>query len=426
MTYLRNSRRDFIKGVTATSLLSAASVPIIFTKVPERITTGSEQQGSAVAPVSRVKVTPALYDGPQSPLFETIPFEGNTTFPSLEPCLSAGMAGAAEHAPVGNGTAWGIPFQIPEKPICVKEDAFSLRIAPVMANWLVFLHTSDTIELKDKETGSYKVPFRGRGQLNEIVAEYIIEYVDGTRISVAMKERHQIGMYGQWWGENSIESVAHHKPFPVRAHHEQRAWGWGGSQTRVDARDRGEWINWIWAWENPYPLKEISGIVFEPKNITALVVSAISAGRVTSHPLRWLARKKAILRIPYGTRFHSDLDEDGLLAQLKLDMGQVISASPRLLYPQENWENSYNNRIPEVSADEVLIEYTAHPEARFHLEENQVIPVADFGEYSIGSRMRQVPPSVQKVRFRILEKGTLRPLAVKLHVHGESGEYLPR
>ena len=83
------------------------------------------------------------------------------------------------------------------------------------------------------------------------------------------------------------------------------------------------------------------------------------------------------MKLPLGTRFDYTLGQLGLLSQIRLDMGQVISAQPRLLYPDHEWSNTYNNKLPEVSKDQVVVEYTAHPDARFHLTGGNVIPVSE-------------------------------------------------
>ena len=423
MTYIKNSRRDFLKGITATSLLSAVTIPAIAIPSQEITTTntGSDESGELLTGEKNQR--PVLYDGPPSTLFDVIPFEGNVAFSSMGRTLTERMSDAVVRAPVGQGTAWGIPFHIPENPILIKEKPFSIKTEPVLAKWFVFLHTSDSIDLKNKNN-QYKKPFTGRGRLNEHVADYFIIYTDGTEERAIIKERHHIGMFEQWWGENSIQSVAHHKPKPVRPHHEQMTGSWGGSQTRGNASDRGDWINWIWAWENPYPLKQIAGFRFEPKNITNIVISAISFGRVSSNPLRWQPRQKAILTIPEDSKFDLTLSNDGLLSQLQLDLGQVISASPRLLYTNKGWTSSYNNKLPEVSDHEVIIEYTAHPSATFHLENGVMIPVSETRSIPGKTQIKPVKPAMQKVKVRVLEKGTSNPIAVKLHVHGDSGEYL--
>ena len=423
MTYIKNSRRDFLKGITATSVLSATAIPAIAMPIQENETVNTASDKSGEVFTGKKNQRPVLYDGPRSPLFEVIPFEGNAAFPTLGPTLSTWMSDAVVHAPAGQGTAWGIPFHIPENPILIKDKPFSIQITPFLANWVVFLHTSDGIMTRWKND-KFEKPFRGVGGLNEEVADYILIYTDGTEARSTIKERYQIGMFAQWWGENSIQSVAHHKPIPLRLHHEQMNEGWGGSQTRVNASDRGEWINWIWAWENPHPGKRIAGFRFEPKNITPIVISALSFGRISSNPLRWQARQKAILTLPDETEFDPVLSKDGLLSQLQIDMGQVISASPRPSYPEKEWKSSYNNKLPEVSSHEVIIEYAAHPEAMFHLENGTMIPLSEVGTPTGNNQIKPVKPAGQKVKVRILEKGTGNPVSVKLHVHGESGEYL--
>jgi hypothetical protein len=95
----------------------------------------------------------------------------------------------------------------------------------------------------------------------------------------------------------------------------------------------------------------------------------------TSMPLRWQPRCKALLTLPEGEPFQPDLDEHGLLRQIQLDMGQVISATPRLVYPDDGWAETYNNLMPVCSDRKVLVEYTAHPDACFHLAGGATISV---------------------------------------------------
>jgi hypothetical protein len=122
-------------------------------------------------------------------------------------------------------------------------------------------------------------------------------------------------------------------------------------------------VNWLWAWENPHPEKAIVAFRFEPA-YGLVILSAISAGDVSSTPLRWQPRRKACLRLPAGVTFLPDLDEDGLLQQIQLDLGQVISATLRPIYPQETWPETYNNGFPSVDRP-VLIEYSAHQKPVF-------------------------------------------------------------
>jgi len=85
---------------------------------------------------------------------------------------------------------------------------------------------------------------------------------------------------------------------------------------------------------------------------------------------------------------------------------------------------TYNNQIPERSESEVLIEYTAHEDACFHLVDGQVIPVAQVEDISSTNFLQSVPSATQRVTIRVIERGGGNIVSVKLHIHGKWGEYL--
>ena len=365
---------------------------------------------------------PNVQDGPVSTFFTPLPFHGNVTLVELaDSGISTEMEAAREHAPAGLCTGWGIPFEIRDL-VLLTEQAISIDLSSTTAPWLIFMHTSD---LRPNEAGSggFISPMRGEGQLGEHAADYVILYADGTEERVKIRRRFQLGTFQRRWGENCFEAVAHHKPHPVPASFEQPAGNWGWSQTRASAADGGPWVNWLWAWQNPYPDKAISGIRFEPVS-GMVIVSAVSAGQVSSQPLRWQTRHKAVISLAEGEPFLPDLDENGLLQQIQLDLGQVISARPRLIYPNERWTETYDNQLPEKSEQDVLVEYAAHADAYFHLADGRSIPVAQVENMQPDSPIQPVTAATQRVKLRISERGSSGPVPVKLHVHGLAGEYL--
>jgi len=381
----------------------------------------------------------AVQDGPSSRLFRPVLFEGGLLLSELAG-VSEEMTAALQYAPSGKCVSWGIPFKI-DRVVLVGQNAVTVTFGPVTTRWLVFLHTSDLCKI-EPGPGGFWSPMRGEGQLAEHAADYVMLYQDGTEERTTIRHRHQIGMFQRRWGENCFEAVAHCKPRPVRASHEQLRPNWGDTQTRAEAADSAPWVNWLWAWENPYPDKAIVGVRFEPVagglrtsglSTSCVIVSAISAGNVSWLPLRWQTRRKAVLTLPEGESFRPDLDEHGLLSQIQLDLGQVISATPRLVYPNNTWGDTYNNQLPVKSERDVLIEYTAHPEAEFHLADGYTIPVqsavegpaAEVERAQAEIPLRPVTPATQRVTLRVVEHKNSRPVPVKLHVHGEWGEYLP-
>ena len=375
---------------------------------------------------------PSVQDGPRSAQFAPLNLRGTMPLADVANAgVSPAMAAALAHAPSGSCVSWGIPFSV-EQVVVVKQQPVTVELAPttgtaitgtpIKAQWLIFMHTSD---LRPAAPGAhgFMTPMRGEGRLGELAATYVLVYADGTEARAAIRRRHQIGMFQRRWGENCFEAVAHAKPHPTAPAHEQPGDWWGSSQTRVNGADFATWINWLWAWENPWPDKPLVALRCEPGE-GMVVLSGLAAGTAAAHPLRWQTRRKACLTLPAGTSYVPDLNENGRLAQIQLDMGQVIAATPRLLYPGEEWAESYDNQMPQVTRQEVLIEYTAHPDGCFHLGDENTIPVALVESARVRVPLQTVAAATQRVTLRTVEQGSGRPVAVRLHVHGAAGEYL--
>ena len=362
---------------------------------------------------------PSVKDGPSSRLFVPLVVRGNVALADLaEIGVSDQMLEAAKHAPSGLCVCWGIPFRV-GRLLVATDKPVTRRFKPVKAPWLVVMHTTDILP---KPEGIFAAS-RGMGRLNERVADYVFLYADGSEQRVPIRRRLQISMCQKPWGENCLEAVSHHKPQALPIHHEQAVAFWGRSQTRATAADGRPWLNWLWAWENPWPDTPITGLRVEPV-MGPVFISAVSAGKVSATPLRWQTRQKAVLRLPKGQPLDPKLDEDGRLGQIQLDMGAVISARARPIYPNDTWAKTYNNRVPEISERETLIEYTAHPDAAFHLWNGRTVPVAKVQQKTGAGPLRHVAPATQRVAIRVQEAGSAKPVAVKLHVHGQADEYL--
>ncbi len=365
---------------------------------------------------------PVIKDGPRSSLFEPVAMEGNVDLAAVAGLnISERMKAAAQYAPNGNCVCWGIPFRIGQV-VALASDPVTVQTKPFTARWLVFMHTSD-LEPDELNASGLISPMRGEGRLGEHAAIYTVLYADGTEEVLPIRRRFQVGTFQWRWGETCFEAVIHRKNHPVQHLPENPSAYWGTSQTRVKSMFGWPWNNWLWAWPNPRD-EAIVGFRFEPVAGT-VILSAISGGSPSSLPLRWQPRRKALLTLPQGEPFDPVLDEHGLLKQIRLDLGQVISATPHRLYSHQGWADTYNNQAPGTADDQVLVEYTAHPDACFHLPAGQPIPVAQVEAGQANHTLEAVPPADQRVMLRVIEKSSGKPVAVKLHVHGEWGEYLP-
>ena len=357
-----------------------------------------------------------------SPLFEPVRIRSAHTLKWLARSdVSEEFRARLPQAPRGACVFRGIPFDA-GRILALNDKPGRVSLGGRKARWLVFLHTSDARPLDGNPEG-FISPMRGEGRLGELACTYRVRFGDGSETAVPIRRRFQIGSFTKRWGENSFEAVAHLAPHPVRPPHEQLRPSWGSSQTRVDPGDTGDFLAWMYAWENPRPDAAMDSLFCEPSSGT-VVLFGVTAGAVDSHPLRWEPRRKALLTLPTDQESSFRLDEAGLLEAVKLDLGQVISAIPQPLYPDAEWETGFNNQLPETSKNKVLLDYTSHPQALFHFPSRAPLPVARLSGEGVAGKLRVVPPSTRRVALRVVEKGSRAPVPVKLHVHGTAGEYL--
>ncbi|MET2832852.1 CehA/McbA family metallohydrolase [Mesorhizobium shangrilense] len=376
-------------------------------------------------------------DGPASPLFRPVTLEGSLSFEelALHKDVSAELAQAVPFAHSGACVAWGIPFEI-ERPIFLHDQRTTIRIASTLARWFVFLHASDIRPLSADRKGLIS-PMRGIGQLGEHAANYVLIYDDGSEEKVEIRRRHQVGSFLQRWGEQCTEAVPAIKPRSL-SFKGSGQWdskrntaglhnpvAWGLRQLQLVFEDNGRWINSVWALENPNPGKAVVGLRFEPVS-GSLIVSGLSVGNNRSMPLRWRTRAKVLLRDFPHVGSEPAFEEHTLLDQIQLDLGQVIAAHPRLVYPSEEWEGTRQNLQPNIAFNEVLVEYAAHEDAEFHLAGDIRAALRNLESTCSrnGVALEVVKPADQRVSLRVVEKGTNTAIPVKLHVHGMMGEYL--
>lgn len=367
----------------------------------------------------------ATCDGPASRLFKAVRFKGNAMLRKLPArIVSAKMVKAAAQAPQGKCICQGVAFDIPGRIVLASDQPVQIALGRVKAAWLLVCHTADVLPKPDTSAGDeFAARREAMSNVHGHLGDYVLVYADGSEARTRIVRRHQVSSFTAGWGAACSEAVAQHKVHPVRAHHEQTAAGWGWSQTRAKQPDMGVWVNWIWAWENPYPQKMIVGLRVEP-NGRPLVISAISAGTASAHPLRWESRRKALVRLPRGVTFDPQLDEHGLLKQIQLDLGQVISAQLQPGYDNRHWERGYNNQLPARQEQSVLIEYTSHPDAVLRLPGGKKMAVGQLERGGDNALVRVVPPAEQRVTISVVEEESGQPVAVKLHVHGADNEYL--
>lgn len=346
----------------------------------------------------------------------------------------------AGEIPTEQVTLRGIPFQFGGKEgsdniIRIEQGSVSVQPDQPLADcrYVIFAHQADSLERQIKSDDlTWSELYRP--VMGEEIGEYTLIYEDGSSHAVKIKKRFNINDFILAWGEGAFECVPHVKPRSIMTDTEASARnkpadgpsGWGNSQTRVLVGGTShDFAIWLYALENPHPEKKIASVHLEATN-GRILVYAISACNLTVNPLRWESRKKATIRLPSGIT----VDAHGDLVGLDLDLGEIISVQPQLVYPVDDWTGGYNNQQPEHLSDAILIEYTAHPAARLFLDESNetFIDVSALEFEPVQTRQfaaARVPAATKRVMLRVLDRQNRATVPVKIHMHGASGEYLP-
>ena len=300
--------------------------------------------------------------------FTSIPMKGvyNKVLSELTPDdCSQRLIEKKEHFLTGSQICTGIPFDLGKENdknvllLNCKSKPISLTPeSPLSCRYLVFLHGAD---FNTPETDKDGIPLHGKGNpiLGDVVAEYVIHYMDGTCISTPIKRRLQISEFAFTWGNESFLCVPHEKPKLIPNNTEmitkgrpEEAFFWGGSQGRVQSRGRASILtHWLYALENPNPEKQIKSIEFIPLS-GKVFIFGLSVTNLTTHPLLWEPEK----RLKFTRQeFNEQL--------LDIDLGAIVSITPVNIYDNNNWSDSIINEPPIHSEDSFIIEYTAHTDA---------------------------------------------------------------
>lgn len=97
---------------------------------------------------------------------------------------------------------------------------------------------------------------------------------------------------------------------------------------------------------------------------------------------------------------------------------------PNLQGCPQKWPGFWTRLQPEVSPTGVLVEYTAHPEARFHLPKGMVVTPEEIKKSRKNPPVLEVPEALRRIKIKACDKSDGKLVPVKLHLHSEFGEYL--
>lgn len=334
----------------------------------------------------------------------------------------------------GQQSFCGIPFALGEpgekNVILLDQHEVSIDLDQGVASnhavtYVIFLHA-----VEDRVTNYLDglADFSVDGnELGDLVADYALEYADGTVETTPIHRRFAIQQSRIAWGASAFAAIPALKPGVFATLTEEQSLGrsptgpYGRGETRhVAGRERSADRLWLYALPNPHPDKPLRRILCTPQKEKA-VIYGLTLTTVAQHPLRPGVRQKARLTLPEGVK----LNKLGELEDLQIDLGVVISARAALDYDQTCWLSAEPVVQPAKSEQAVIVEYAAHPQARLYVpsgtDTHQVYDLATLNDEGLVA----VAPAHRPVTVRVVEQGTQQPVAVRIHFHGAHGEYLP-
>jgi len=341
----------------------------------------------------------------------------------------------------------GMPFDFgaADAPdvVLLDNSPVSIELHGRSASYLVFAHAVEN------RTTNYLPGFADDTidglELGDHVSDYTIEYTDGTESVVPILRRFAIQQSRSGWGSAPFAVVAAGNDEVFPSGDESALLGqpmltdadlvgspgegvdelYGlAHETRIrSAYTRGmlhgDGNLWLYALPVPYPSRSISAVTCAPREERSTLY-ALTATALTEHPLRARMRQKQRVQVPDGFSLN-DVDE---LEEVGVDLGTVISARAVLEYDDAAWPTTAPVVEATRSTHEVVVEYQAHPSARLYVGDD-VYDLDDRIAKSSRGGVVSIPPAHRPVKLRFVDQGTSNKAAVRLHLHGSAGEYLP-
>lgn len=331
----------------------------------------------------------------------------------------------------GNQSLLGIPFELGEakenNAILLEKTPVEIPLGGVTATYVVFVHV-----VADRVT-NYLDDFadfaKDGNELGDHVSDYALAYEDGEVHSTPVLRRFAIQQPHITWGASAFAAMPAVKPGVVMAMSEEHSLGrrpvatYGRGETRHNSgRDGMRTKIWVYALPNPNPDKPIQKLILTPQEERSLVLG-VTHTQVKMHPLRPGVRQKLKLELPDGAA----LNRLGELENVDIDLGTVISTRAVLHYDTDQWLGDAADVQPERSENEVVVEYIAHPQAMMYvqIDSDEDPPWVAYDLANKQGDVEAIKPAHRPVKIKVVDKETGQPVSVRLHLHGEAGEYLP-
>jgi len=366
---------------------------------------------------------------PPNPHFSTVPLEASFNVQRSE--LPERLRMPADSADrYEQQTIRGIPFLFggahAPNVVLLEDDAVSIDLSGATATYVLFVHAVE--DARDLGRLTFAEDEADGYRLGNLASAYELEYESGASVSVPIRRRFAIQQSRYSWGSAPFACIPAADDTVLLAADELMALGqslpplsYALAPTRnmvayleMNPADSG--LLWIYALQNPSAELPLRRVVCRPREERSAIY-AVTLTDVIEHPLRPGVRRKLRFPLPEGVKLNAigEVDDE----DIRIDLGVVISARAALEYDHERWASEEAVVEPLRSDSDVIVEYAAHPQAQLYLGE----AVHELG--SCDGEAVEVAAAERPVRLRFIDRESGAGVAVRLHVHGAAGEYLP-
>ncbi len=278
------------------------------------------------------------------------------------------------------------------------------------AHWLIFAHT---LLESDVQEG---------GDVGQVVASYTVCFDGAEPVQVPIRERFEVGLVPTVWGQNPFLAVPEQADMLMPRY--QGDWElFGARQTETPYISP---IYHLWAWQNPYPERQISSIVLESAN-RKFVVAGLTLSHLDENPFARTARQEVKITLP----MQRDAQQPFSLA-VEVDRGvatypYALPKAPVAVFLKDSFKG-WGEALNETSSP-AYVEIAATPSATVTVKQGE----ETLGSTTWGSLLSSGKVDTPRLSLEVVDRGrnwvhvsilddeTGRPVPCRVHFRSPDG-----
>ena len=352
--------------------------------------------------------------------------------------------------PGGEQRFWGVPFSLgraePEAPgLIVIGDAGSQATARIpldgAASYVVLAHLCDARARTTVagQTSDYPTPTVTAP--GEHLADYVVEYADGTEHRVPIRRRFEVNQV-QTRMQSGFACRPHLglTPLPMRGPYPVDMWGryqTGASvgpagrpaSPRDDLRNKmypaSSWS--IYALPNPEPSKPLRALHLEPTGATAIGIGGVTLFAGAHHPLRHERLESVRVRLPDATEAPS------VAEGVEIDLGVIARRYEVTDFDGDEWLAATvkgRGEAPDDPTTSLVLDVAGSKDATLRVREQEIAlgKVLEDGSASSADgqvRVELLTPRRAWLACKVVDAATGQPMPARVHFRAPDGRYFP-